>query len=100
MEMSNYIIQFIRPELLLLIPVCYLIGYGIKKSELGIDKWIPFILGGISIVLSLLYLLATSDVETYKDVILVIFTSITQGILTAGCSVYVNQLIKQYNKVE
>lgn len=99
-NIASYIIQYIRPELLLLIPVCYLIGYAIKNSELNIDKWIPFILGGVSIVLCTLYILATSPVSTYQEVLMVMFISITQGVLTAGCSVYINQLIKQYNKVE
>ncbi|MBU5451557.1 phage holin family protein [Acetivibrio sp. MSJd-27] len=45
-----------------------------------------------------MYLIATVDVNTYKDVAIMIFTGITQGILLAGGSVYVNQVIKQSSK--
>lgn len=99
-NIASLIVEYIKPELILIIPVCYLIGYAIKNSEMGVDKWIPFILGGVSIVLCTLYILATSPISNYQEVLMAIFVSITQGVLTAGCSVYINQLIKQYNKVE
>ena len=93
------IMNYIKPELLVLIPVLYFVGIGIKKSAMS-DKYIPLLLGGIGIVLSALWVLATSSVAGGKDVALAVFTAITQGVLAAGASVYVDQLIKQSNKEE
>jgi hypothetical protein len=99
MEIIETIKAYIKPEMLILIPVLYLIGIGIKKSNLK-DCVIPFVLGGISILLSALYLFATSDITGVKDIAMAIFVAITQGILIAGASVYINQLFKQANKTE
>lgn len=100
MSELNYIIEFIKPELILLVPVCYLIGIGIKKTETIKDKLIPMILGIVSILLAIVYIVATSTFENYQSVMMGTFVGITQGILCAGCSVYVDQLIKQNKKEE
>nr|DAJ98099.1 MAG TPA: holin [Caudoviricetes sp.] len=91
--------DYVKPELLILIPVMYLVGLAIKKSEVK-DKFIPWILGAISIVLSAIYTLATSDLSTTANILMAVFTAITQGVLVAGASVYVNQLIVQTKKDE
>ena len=89
--------ELIKPELLILIPVLYVVGIGLKKSKLS-DTLIPLILGGIAIVLSATWVIATSDISTLKDVAYALFISVTQGILSAGASVYVNQLYVQSKK--
>ena len=89
--------EFIKPELLILIPVLYIVGIGLKKSKLS-DTLIPLVLGGIAIVLSASWVIATSDISTLKDVAYALFISVTQGILSAGASVYVNQLYVQSKK--
>ena len=89
--------EFIKPELLILIPVLYVVGIGLKKSKLS-DTLIPLILGGIAIVLSAAWAIASSDISTLKDVAYALFISVTQGILSAGASVYVNQLYVQSKK--
>ena len=89
--------EFIKPELLILIPVLYVIGIGLKKSKLS-DALIPLVLGGIAIVLSAAWAIATSDISTLKDVAYALFISVTQGILSAGASVYINQLYIQSKK--
>ena len=89
--------EFIKPELLVLIPVLYFVGMAIKKSELK-DKFIPFILGFLGICLSAVYLLAAETPASLQDVATAIFTAITQGVLVAAASVYANQLIKQAQK--
>ena len=89
--------ELIKPELLILIPVLYFVGIGLKKSKLS-DTLIPLILGGIAIVLSSAWVIATSDISTLKDVAYALFISVTQGILSAGASVYVNQLYVQSKK--
>lgn len=89
--------EFIKPELLILIPVLYVIGIGLKKSKLS-DSLIPLLLGVISIILSASWVVATSDISTLKDVANAMFVSATQGILSAGSSVYINQLYVQSKK--
>ena len=93
------VMNFIKPELLILVPVLYTIGLGIKKSNVT-DKHIPLILGVISIFLSTLWVISTSDIKNWQDAVYAVFISITQGILTAGASVYVNQLYIQSKKDE
>lgn len=82
--------EYIKPELLVLVAVLYIVGLMIKQTEKIKDKYIPAILGVMGILLSLLYVLATEGVA-----LIGVFTAITQGILVAGVAVYVNQLIKQ-----
>jgi len=89
--------EFIKPELLILIPVLYIVGVGIKKSNIK-NNLIPALLGLISIFLTSLYVYATTDVNNSKDVFLSIFVVLTQGILLAAASVYVNQIFKQARK--
>lgn len=93
------VMNFIKPELLILVPVLYTIGLGIKKSNVT-DKYIPLILGVVSIFLSTMWVISTSDIKNWQDAGYAVFISITQGILTAGASVYVNQLYIQSKKNE
>ena len=89
--------KFMKPELFILIPVLYVVGIGLKKSKVS-DTLIPLLLGGISIVLSAAWVVATSDVCTLRDIADVMFVSVTQGILSAGASVYFNQIYIQSKK--
>ena len=92
--------EFIKPEILILVPVLYFIGVMIKNTLLIKDKYIPLTLGLFGIVLAVIWVLATADINTNKDIFMAIFTAITQGILCSGASVYVNQIIKQSQKRE
>lgn len=89
--------DFIKPELLILVPVLYVVGIGLKRSKLP-DPLIPMLLGAISIILSASWVIATSDISTLKDVAYALFVSVTQGVLSAGASVYINQLYVQSKK--
>ena len=89
--------EFIQPELLVLVPVLYAIGVGMKKSERIKDNYIPAILGIIGIVLAGLWCCSTANLSSGQDIATCIFAAITQGILCASASVFVNQLIKQRN---
>lgn len=100
MDLFNYIKEYIKPELLILAIVLYFLGVAIKNTEVIKDKYIPLVLGLVGIIFSAIYVVATSTIASYQDVLTIIFTSIVQGILVAGASVYVNQLIKQSNKEE
>ncbi len=91
--------DYIKPELLILIPVLYLIGAGVKKSKIA-DKFIPWLLGGFAVLLCGLWVFASTPIATGAEIALAIFTAITQGVLIAGASVYINQLAKQTRKEE
>lgn len=92
--------EFIKPELLVLIPVLYLIGAGLKKSKKISDSLIPLILGGVGVLLSALWVFASSEVSGGKEFASAIFVAITQGILVAGASVYANQIYKQAKELD
>ena len=96
--MMNYQ-EYIKSELLILIPALYFIGTAIKKSSIA-DKWIPVILGTISVILTSLWVAYTSDISSLSDAACAIFISVTQGVLIAGASVYVNQIFVQSKKNE
>lgn len=87
------ITEYIKPELLILVPVLIVIGLFLKKTEKVNDKYIPTILGAAGVVLSALYVSAVSGIS-----LMGIFTAITQGVLVAGAAVYVDQIAKQAKK--
>lgn len=86
--------DFIKPELMILIPVLYLIGMGVKRSKIR-DALIPLILGGAGVILAALYLFSTEEVCGVQGVFTAIFTALTQGVLCAAAAVYSNQIFKQ-----
>lgn len=89
--------NYIKTELLILVPVMYFIGIGLKKSKLP-DKWIPIVLGVSAVVLSAIWVIATADISGLQETASAIFTAVTQGVLVAGASVYANQLYIQAKK--
>ena len=91
--------DYIKTELLILVPVLYFIGIGLKKSKLP-DKWIPTMLGISAVGLSTVWVLATAEISGLQETASAIFTAVTQGVLVAGASVYANQLYIQAKKEE
>lgn len=96
----DYITNYIAPELLVLVPVLYILGAGIKSSQTIKDKYIPAIVGMVAVLLACAYIFATSALDGWQSILMAAFTAATQGILCAGASVYVNQLVKQAGKDE
>ena len=94
------ITNYVKPELVVVAIALYFVGMALKQAQTVKDKYIPLILGGISIAICAMYVFATSSCSTPQDIIMAIFTAITQGILIAGLSTYVNQIVKQANKDE
>lgn len=66
----------LQPELAILIPVCWGVGYVVKSSKIK-NKYIPLILSIFSVVMAGLY---TFAVHGATDVLMSIFLSIAQGI--------------------
>lgn len=91
--------EYIKPELLVAVPVLYIIGDALKKSKVP-DKRIPLLLGLISVAIAAAWVLSTTDIICLRDGANAAFVSVTQGILTAGASVYINQLYRQSKKDE
>lgn len=81
MDFLNYIID----NVLILIPVLYIIGTFLKGLDIINDKYIPLILMAFSIAFSIAILGLNVD-------------SVIQGILIAGATVLSNQLVKQSKK--
>lgn len=94
------IMNYVKPELIVVAVVLYFIGMGLKQAQAVKDKYIPLILGGAGIVLCAIWVLATSPLGTGQDIAMAVFTAIVQGILVAGLSTYINQIVKQANKDE
>lgn len=91
--MQEIIKEYIKPELIVLIPMLYIVGAGLKNTEKLSDKYIPVILGFLGVIMATIYIIGTGTFT-----MLGVFTAVTQGILCAGASVYCNQLLKQSNK--
>lgn len=96
----DQIVNYVKPELIVVAIALYFVGMALKQAQAVKDKYIPLILGGISTVICAMYVFATTALGTPQDIVMAIFTTIVQGILVAGLSTYVNQLIKQTNKEE
>lgn len=94
------IMNYVRPELLIVAIVLYFIGKFLKQSQTVKDKHIPLILGVIGIFICGIWVVSVATFATGQEIAAAVFATITQGILVAGLSTYVNQLIKQSKKPE
>ena len=92
------IMNYIKPELIVVAVVLYFVGMGLKQSQTVKDKYIPAILGAGGIFLATIYVIATCPLGTMQEIAMAVFTAIVQGILVAGLSTYVNQIVKQGKK--
>ena len=58
------IMNYVKPELIVVAVALYFFGMALKQAQAVKDKYIPLILGGVSIVLCAIWVLATSEVCT------------------------------------
>lgn len=86
--------DYIRPELLILVPVLIGIGTFVKHSAVD-DRLIPLILGVVGIVLCTLWTFVGHLPTNASELFSAVFCSIAVGILTASAAVYGNQMVKQ-----
>ena len=89
--------DYLRAEMVILIPVLYLIGEGLKKSKVP-NRHIPALLGVIGIILSAVWEFSSDSPRLSTDIFGAVFSSVTQGVLAAGARVYANQLYIQKNR--
>ena len=94
------IMSYVKPELLIVAIVLYFLGMWLKQAAFFKDKYIPLVLGIIGIVVCGIWVAATASFVAGQDILAAVFASITQGILVAGLSTYVNQIFKQLTKEE
>ncbi|MEK3762692.1 phage holin family protein [Paenibacillus sp. FSL P4-0338] len=81
----NAVSSFIKPELLLVLIVCWVIGYILKQTPRVPDWAIIYIVTAVAIIVVCLMLGLSPD-------------SVLQGILCGAVAVYGNQLVKQTRK--
>ena len=87
------ILEFVQPELFILVIVLYCIGLFLKlKQDFKHEYTIPYILAGISIILCQLYMSVVLELGFAPKIIIVSFI---QAILIAAVAVFGNELVKQ-----
>lgn len=94
------IMNYIKPELIVVAIALYFLGLWLKQAAFIKDKYIPLVLGIVGIFVCGIWVMATATFATGQDIELAVFTAIVQGVLVAGLSTYVNQFIKQLRKDE
>ena len=82
----DQIMNYVKPELIVVAVALYFIGMALKQAQSVKDKYIPLLLGGVSIVLCAIWVIATSTITNAQEAAMSVFTAITQGILVAGLS--------------
>lgn len=92
----EYIVNYIRPELAVLIPVLAFIGEAIKK-QFSVKKSLPLLLMAIGVSLALIWVLSVSEFNG-TNWLNVIFTAITQGIICTAGAVCGYELFKNVKK--
>ena len=93
----------IKNEILPFVVTTWMNLAGIILSEISQtvkDKYIPLINGLIGVAICAIYVFATCACGSGQDIALAVFTALTQGVLVAGLSTYVNQIFKQSGKEE
>lgn len=96
MESINWaqiLLEYIKPELLVLVPILWYIGTKIKAAK-KIEDWvIPFVLMAISVVIALSYVLIISGLNP-----MAMWVGIMQGLAIAVLEGYFYQIYKQSTK--
>jgi len=90
MDFTNYI----HPELLILVPVIYMIGWALKKAFPDMKKKLPLMLMFIGVALSASWVLGMAYLNS-SNAFTVIFTAATQGVLVTATAVLVHELFKK-----
>ncbi len=94
------IMNYVKPELIAVAAVLYFAGAGLKRAQAVQDKYIPLILGAGGVMICAVWVVATCPLDSGQHIAMAVFTAVVQGILVAGLSTYVNQIVKQMQKKE
>ncbi len=79
------LMKYVSENMVIMIPVIYILGIMLKNLEFIQDKYIPFLL----LVISVGFCLLLNGIN---------IQSVIQAILVTGVAVYTNQIIKQIQK--
>lgn len=87
------LLEFIRPELLILVIFLWCLGLFFKKAPWFQEEWaIPFILLFIGLIITIVYIAIVLGEGFLPEVIIM---GIIQGVIIAALAVFGNELIKQ-----
>ena len=74
----DQIMNYVKPELIVVAIVLYFLGMVLKESERVKDKYIPLLLCGVSVILCAIWGVATSTITNAQEAAMAIFTAITR----------------------
>lgn len=86
-ELQLLMNEYMKSELLILLPVLYVAARILHNTNMN-EKKLPFVLLAISIVMCACYVFGTSQTQTLQEILMALFTSIVQGVLLCGTSIY------------
>lgn len=79
--------QYVRSELLVIVPVLYVIANILSKSKIANTR-IPMMLLTISVVLAGMYTFAVTPIHSFQTILMATFTTLIQGILLSGSAIF------------
>ena len=94
--------EYVKPELLIVTPILYILAKMMDNSHLD-NRKIPWYLLIVSIILSSLYVFSTSDTSSFSKVLSALFTTVIQGVLLSGTTIYggiLGKLMMNKKKIE
>ncbi len=87
------VVEFIQPELFILVIFLWCLGLFLKKAPWFTAEWmIPFILLGVSLIITIVYIAIVAG-KGFTSVVIV--TGVIQAVIIAAVAVFSNELIKQ-----
>lgn len=94
MDFEQLLLTYVKPMLLVLVPILWYLGKQIKETGTIKDAWIPFILMGISILVSLSYVMIFEGVTVAG-----VWIGIMQGFAIAVVQGWLFQAKKQSDEL-
>ena len=94
MDIFEALQSYIKPELLVLVPLMFGLGAALKADKRFPSANIPYTLAVAGMALAALYGAATAQLNGWQSVAMAVFTAIVQGGLCALASVGVHQMYK------
>lgn len=94
---ATIINEYIKSELLVIVPVLYIIAKLLDTSKLN-NQLIPGILMLISLTLAGVYTFASVDISSIQKILFAVFSTIVQGVLLSGSAVFGGILAQLYTK--
>lgn len=94
------IVEYIKPELLIVSIVLYFFSRMMKQSSIFDNRYIPLVNCVAGIFICGTYVVSVCPITTAQQFSMALFTAITQGILVSGISTYAFMLITNDGKLD